>query len=336
MIFLSNAKNLIEKVYTKKLISTIPVYNWEELLSNADTVKDTEYIFSTWGMPSVSIEDINKYLPKLKAVFYAAGSVQYFVRPFLAVGVRVFSAWAYNAKPVAEFTISQILLANKGYFQLPGRYARSVADNAENKDNLETRSLFRSYHESFPGNFKTKVGIIGAGMVGRYVIKLLKQFELEILVFDPFLPDEKAEEMDVKKTSLAEIFTECQTISNHLANNKETENMLNYELFKLMKDNATFINTGRGAQVEMDGLARILKEKPGVTALLDVTDPNEPLPVGSLLFDLPNMFVTPHRAGAINREVEIMGIGMFEEYENFINGKALRYEVKAEMLETMA
>ena len=75
-----------------------------------------EFIFSTWGMPRFSAEEIRRYFPDLRAVFYAAGSVQGFARPFLDCGVRVFSAWAANAIPVAAYTVAQILLAAKGFF----------------------------------------------------------------------------------------------------------------------------------------------------------------------------------------------------------------------------
>lgn len=63
-------------------------------------------------------------LSALRAVFYAAGSVQHFAREFLAAGAHVFSAWAANAIPVAEYAAAQILLANKG-FHYAARVSRS-------------------------------------------------------------------------------------------------------------------------------------------------------------------------------------------------------------------
>jgi len=63
-------------------------------------------------MPEFTEDEIKTYLPNLKAIFYGAGSVQSFARPFLNCGVRIFSAWAANAIPAAEFTVAQIILAN--------------------------------------------------------------------------------------------------------------------------------------------------------------------------------------------------------------------------------
>ena len=77
----------------------------------------TRVIFSSWGMPALTEAQIAAHFPNLEAVYYAAGTVQYFARPFLKRGVRVFSAWAANGVPVVEFTVAQIVLAGKGYFQ---------------------------------------------------------------------------------------------------------------------------------------------------------------------------------------------------------------------------
>ena len=99
--------------------------------------------------------------------------------------------------------------------------------------------------------------------------------------------------MGVTKHSLEEIFSSCQTISNHLANNPKTVGILNVDLFNLMLDNATFINTGRGAQVVEKDLIAALKKAPARTAILDVTDP-EPFEEDSELRSLENVILTPH------------------------------------------
>ena len=80
------------------------VYTKADVLTGS--LIDTEFIFSTWGMPKFTEDEIKKYLPSLRAVFYGAGSVQSFARPFLNCGVKVFSAWAANAVPVAEYTVA--------------------------------------------------------------------------------------------------------------------------------------------------------------------------------------------------------------------------------------
>ena len=72
----------------------------EEILASPTQYRDTRYLFSTWGMPRFEEQEIRNCLPSLRAVFYAAGSVQSFAAPFLDAGVAVFSARAANAVPV--------------------------------------------------------------------------------------------------------------------------------------------------------------------------------------------------------------------------------------------
>ena len=314
----ANAKT-IKKVYA----TDDTVYTKEEVLSEPEKFKATEYVFSTWGMPTFTEEEIKRCLPSLKAVFYGAGTVQAFARPFLNCGVKVFSAWAANAVPVAEYTVAQIILANKGFF--------SSSRIAKTGDRKAASQCFHSY----PGNYEVKIGIIGAGMIGKLVIKMLKNYNLEVLVFDPFLPDEKAKELGVRKVDLEAIFKECQVVSNHLANNEQTQGMLHGKLFESMLPYSTFINTGRGAQVVEADLINTLKKRSDLTALLDVTLP-EPPESDSELYTLPNCILTPHIAGSAGNEVRRMGEYMKAEYANFTSDKPCQYEVTLKMLETMA
>ncbi|MBQ3054610.1 MAG: hydroxyacid dehydrogenase [Oscillospiraceae bacterium] len=296
------------------------VYQKADVLANPERFASVEVLFSTWGMPCFTEEEIITCFPSLKALFYAAGSVQVFARPFLNRGIRVFSAWAANAVPVAEYTVAQIVLANKGFFKTVRTQVRREAE---------------TLIQQFPGNYNGKIGIIGAGMVGKLVIQLLRNYQLQVLVFDPFLTDEEAERLGVTKCSLKTLFEECCVVSNHLANNAETKGMLTHEHFSSMRPYATFINTGRGAQVVEADLIDVLKQRPDLTAILDVTDPEPPVS-GSELYLLENCMLTPHIAGSIGNEVQRMGEYMMTEYRGFLENKVCNYEVTLEMLKTMA
>ncbi len=327
IIFIGDEAN-IKMVYPEQTLALIEaqgatrvVYTKEALL--AEPACDAEYAFTTWGMPHFTCEEIRACLPRLKAVFYAAGSVQGFAREFLDCGVKVFSAWGANAVPVAEYTVAQIILANKGFF--------SVNSFTSPEGRAEAAKTF----STFCGNYGCHVGIIGAGMIGKLVIRMLSDYHLHIKVFDPFLPPVLAEEMGVELCTLEEIFSTCRTISNHLANNEQTQGILNYALFSRMKENATFINTGRGAQVVEEDLVRALKEEPKRTALLDVTCPEPPV-AGHPFYTMPNIILTPHIAGSAGDEVQRMSAYMLAEYRHLISGAPTRYEVTREMLATMA
>jgi len=326
-IFLCNKKNSVEKVYADSF-DKLPdverkVYTSAEVIDEPEKFADVEFIFSTWGMPSMSEEEIKKCFPSLKCVFYAAGSVQAFARSFLACGVKVFSAWAANAVPVVEYTLAQIILANKGFFA----HSREMK-----KGNREAGKVMKS---AYPGNYGENVGIIGVGMIGSQVAERLKNFKLNVLAFDPFLSDERAEKLGIKKASLDEIFSTCRVITNHMANNEQTKGMLDYKYFSKILPYSTFINTGRGAQIVEPDLVRVLEERPDVTAILDVTFP-EPPAEGHAFYSLSNCFLTPHIAGSLMNETHRMAEYIIEEYERFIAGEPCLYEVSLKMLETMA
>ena len=284
---------------------------------------DVEAIFSTWGMPSLTEEEIKAHLPSLKYVFYAAGTVQSFARPFLNLGIKVFSAWQANAVPVAEYSVAQILLATKGFFAL---YPRNKK---------ESRAAMISAKRPYKGNYGAKIGILGDGAIGSLVIEELLRHKLEIWVFSITMSEERAAELGVKLASLKEIFAECDVISNHLANNEKTKGIINAELIDSMRPYSTFINTGRGAQVDEAALAAKLASDNTISAALDVTDPEPPLE-GSPLLTLDNVTLTPHIAGSDGLEVERMSQYMIDEYRRIAAGEQPLYEVSLEMLERMA
>ena len=305
-------------------LETDHVYSKNEILEDPSKFEDVTYVFSTWGMPSFTKEEVG-FFKSLKAVFYAAGSVQGFARPFLESGIRVFSAWAANGVPVAEVTVAEIILANKGYH----RAALLCSSKAENRgESIRFVRITR-------GNYGARVGVIGAGMIGSMVCNMLKNYNLEVVVFDPFCSEKKAGSLGVKLVSLEELFETSEVITNHLANNAQTKGMLNYNLFSRMKDHATFINTGRGAQVVEADLVRALTEKPDRTAILDVTDP-EPAPEGSPFYGMDNVILTPHLAGSQNDEWHRMSEYMADEAKRLTSGEPTRYGVSIEMLATMA
>lgn len=322
----SNFNYVYNKEIVKQLSDLVDLYPEKITPDNFETHKqaleDVEVAFSTWGMCPLDRATLGHYFPNLKVLFYAAGSVKNFAEPFFENGIKITSAQSANAVPVAEYAASQIILANKGFYQSYLKY--KAGDQREAK----------KYARTFPGNFNTKIGIIGAGRIGRGVIERLSNCHLDLYVFDPFLPQTEADKLGVTKTSLEYIFTNCQTISNHLANNPQTEGMLNGALFDRMLPNATFINTGRGAQVVEEDLIKALKEQPARTAVLDVTYP-EPVEPDSEFLKMPNVFLTPHISGSFNQEVERMAQYMVDELKRYMNGEPLIYEIKMKDLATL-
>ncbi len=326
---LGSNKIQFSKVYTPEVLKKLEEYgelseriSKKNIKEHKKWLRDCEFIFSTWGMPVFTKEEIKEYFPSLRAVFYSAGTVQYFAKPFLDSGIRVFSAFAANAVPVAEYTFAQISLATKGFFQ-----------SAKNYRPLLPRSF--AFASSSPGNFKCKVGLAGLGAIGQAVAEKLQALDVEVFAYDPFVPEERARELGVTLCSLETLFGECDVISNHLANKKELENIFNYSLFRKMKKHSTFINTGRGAQVAEYSLALSLLLHPSRTFVGDVIK-NEYFPYINPLFWCHNAVLTPHIAGSTGQEPQRMAYYMMAELEHFLSDGDTQYEITAEMLGRMA
>lgn len=332
-IILVKDKDKAKSIYSESMMDKfgfnerLIAYTKEEIATDVKSFTEVKYIFSTWYMPTFNEKEIRDYFPALEAVFYAAGTVKYFAEPFMKSGVKIFSAAKANGVPVAEFTASQIILANKGYFQAQKECKRPFFKFSFNKA--------RQIVYSKTGNYQARVGLIGAGAVGSKVVELLKPYNLDIYVYDPYISDERAKELNVLKLGLEELFDNCDVISNHLPDVENTRGILNYSLFSRMKSSATFINTGRGAQVVERDLTKALREKPQRCALLDVTS-HEPLWPWSPLNWQRNVFITPHIAGSISQEEQRMAEYMCQAYDDFVKGRNSPYEVTLEMLNRMA
>lgn len=280
----------------------------------------TEVIFSGWGGPKLD-EKLLAMLPELKAVFYGAGSIRGIVSDaFWARRVPIASAWAANAEPVAEYTLATVLLSLKRFWT----YA------------AEVRRLGR-YPGPQPvaGGYGSTVGLISLGMIGRRVAELLRPFEIKVIAYTPDLSAAEAVTMGVELVSLDEVFRRSDVVSLHTPWLPETEGLITGSHFALMKPNATFINTARGAVVREPEMIEALQRRPDLQAILDVTHP-EPPPPGSPLYTLPNVVLTPHIAGAVGPECRRLGRYMIEELDRWRAGEVMRWQVSRERAQTMA
>ena len=304
-------------------LGVVPCLTKEDVLKDPVQAENCEYIFSTWYMPEFTEEEITRCFPKLTAIYYAAGTVKYFAEPFLKKDIRVFTAASANGIPVAEYATSQIMLANKGYFQAQRGYKWPIWHRGYFKA--------RGFAERKYGNYGSKVGLLGCGAIGSKVVELLKSYKISVCVYDPYLTDERSTTLGVTKVSLEEMFRTCDVVSNHLPDIPETRGIINYELLSSMKPMATFINTGRGAQVDEKALNKVLRQHKDMCALLDVSS-HEPLWPWSPLYWRKNCFLTPHIAGSLSYEEERMVEYMVQAYRDTLEGKQNPYETSLEII----
>jgi len=291
--------------------------NWK---NHAAALAEAELIFATWGMPKLD-ESFLAAAPLLRAVFYAAGSPKGFATPeAYKRGILISSAWQANAVPVAEYALSTILLGLKGFW-LSQRLARE--------------GQLRHDRFPMPGAFRSTVGLVSLGAIGKLVAGHLAKHEVKVLAYDPFVSASAAASFGVTLTSLEELFAKSHVVSLHAPWLPETEKLINAPLLRSMPGCAALINTSRGALIDERDLCNVLAERSDLTAVLDVTYP-EPPPLDSPLRVLPNIVLTPHIAGSIGGEIARMGYWMKDELELYLAGQPLRHAVSEEMLPRMA
>lgn len=298
-----------------------PPLSREAILDDIDLLGEVEVLFSGWGGPKLN-ERFLRAAPNLKIVFYGAGSVRPIVTDaFWESGIPITSAYAANAHPVAEYTLATILLSLRNFWS----YARQTPQGLGWGDH--TRHI--------PGGFRSTVGLVSLGMIGRKVLSLLQPFDVQILAYCPFLTPEEATELGIEKCGLDELFSRSDVISLHTPQLPETIGMVNARQLSLMKDGATLINTARGAIIEEADLIRVFRERPSLQAVLDVCEPEPPSPDSGLL-TLPNIILTPHIAGSLGPECARLGHYMLEEFRRYVQGEPLRWRLTREQVEKMA
>ncbi|MET9319375.1 hydroxyacid dehydrogenase [Streptomyces sp. NPDC003038] len=278
----------------------------------------TEVLFTHWGSPLLD-EDALRRLSALKAVVHAAGSVKHHVTPAVwERGIAVSSAAVANALPVAEFTLAAILFANKRVLESSRLYRREQAA-------YDLLPHFAGY-----GNYRRTVGIVGASRTGRRVIELLRPFDLEVLLYDPYVSPAQAAVLGVRPLPLAELVAHSHVVSIHAPQLPETHHMFDRELLARLPDGATLINTARGSLGDTDALVAELRAG-RIHAVLDVTDPDEP-PAGSPLYTLPNVLLTPHIAGSLGNELGRMAHWAIDEVERYAHGLPFAHGVAPDEL----
>lgn len=284
---------------------------------------DAEVIVGHWGCPPLDASML-ELAPRLRMYAHTAGTVKGTVTDAVwERDILVTSGAAANAEPVAEYTLAAILFANKDIFWSRESYREPDLSGRPEPGGVPV------------GNWGKTIGIVGASLVGRRVIQLLRSFPaLSVAVYDPFLSHEEASALGVAKLDLDPLCASVDVLSVHAPALASTQGMIGPRQLAALRDGATVINTARGSLIDPDALT--LEVASGrLSAVLDVTEP-EPLPQDSPLLRLPNVFLTPHQAGSMGTELQRMVELMLEEVHRFAAGEPPLHPITQDQLEILA
>jgi D-3-phosphoglycerate dehydrogenase len=173
--------------------------------------------------------------------------------------------------------------------------------------------------------FNKTLGIVGLGAIGSEVAKKAQGLEMNIIAYDPFLSEEKAETMGIKKGSLDEIFAESDFITIHSPMTPETKNLINVNTIAKMKNGVRIINCARGGIVNEHDLFEAMKSGKVAAAALDVLE-KEP-PENNPLLTLENLICTPHLGASTEEAQENVALAVAEQIADYLVHGTIRHAV---------
>ncbi|GHJ42446.1 hydroxyacid dehydrogenase [Streptomyces sp. TS71-3] len=283
---------------------------------------DVDLLVTGWGCPPLDA-DVLAAAPRLRAVVHTAGTVRgHVTEACWERGIEVSSAAAANALPVAEYTVAMILLAGKQVLERATAY-RAARRREEPLNVVATL-----------GNYRRTVGILSASLIGRRVIELLRPYDLDVLLHDPYVTDEEVAALGARPVSLPELFTGSDIVSVHTPLLPATRGLVSRDLLTSMRPDAVLVNTARGAVVDQDALVDVLRER-RIRAVLDVTDPEVP-PADHPLWDCDNALITPHLAGSQGNEWQRLADLAIGEVKRWAAGDGFAHPVRRERLAFLA
>ena len=174
------------------------------------------------------------------------------------------------------------------------------------------------------------LGLIGAGNIGSIVAKKAIGYGLHVQAYDPFLTDERADKLGVKKVDLDTLLGSSDVISLHVPKTPETTNIISATAINKMKPGSMLINCARGGLVDELALCAALKSGHIKGAALDVyeVEPARENP----LFDMDNVVCTPHLGASTIEAQEKVAIQIAEQISEYLNSGAVNNAINAPSL----
>ena len=164
--------------------------------------------------------------------------------------------------------------------------------------------------------FGKTLGVVGCGNIGSIVADRAIGLRMKVIAFDPFLSQERADNLGVEKVDIDELFRRADFITLHTPLTDKTRNIINAGAIKNMKKGVRIINCARGGLVDEAALYEALKSGQVAGAAFDVfvTEPATENP----LFHLPNVVCTPHLGAATSEAQENVALQIAEQMSDYL------------------
>ncbi len=189
--------------------------------------------------------------------------------------------------------------------------------------------LFEEINPIYAIHGKT-LGIIGLGRIGSRVFTMMQGFQMNYLICDPYLSEERKQEFGINTVSFSELLTNSDIVTVHTPLNEETYHYLDQPEFKLMKPTASLVNTSRGAIINLVALDIALREGELALAGIDVYE-EEPPPSDHPILHNEKAICTPHLAWLSEEAAWDIRVKIVEDVKRFINGQGPRFPINKDV-----
>jgi phosphoglycerate dehydrogenase-like enzyme len=289
----------------------------------AEAIGGYDGLITGWGSPLITPAVLDA-ATRLKVIAHSAGSVKHFIKEdTLEREIKVSSAAVAMAPAVAEYSLLLVMLGLRAVHE----YDYGMRRGGHAWDSQRAYGVGQEIASQ-------RIGVVGAGLVGRTFIGKARALGAEVWVFDPYLPDAVAAEIGARKAELNDVMRECPIVVIHAPVTPETHHMIGAEQLAQMRDNGYLVNTARSWVVDQDALLAEL-QRGRIRAALDVYD-TEPLPVDHPFRALPNVILTPHIAGATQQCWDRLGECVLRDLTNVFTGQPMAHEVTLERYAILA
>ncbi len=176
--------------------------------------------------------------------------------------------------------------------------------------------------------FRKTAGVLGLGKVGSRVAARLRAFDMEVLVYDPYIPEGRARDLGVRLTDLESVLSRADVLTVHVPLTDETENMIAARELAVTKPGVRVVNCARGGIVNEADLLAALDAGHVSGAAIDVWTEEPPVsPVVKRLIQHPRVVVTPH-LGANTQEAQVnVSVDVARQLVAFRDGELVEHAV---------
>ena len=291
-----------------------PKSNTEVIERTITFVKDLDALIVCHGSPRLTDEILSR-TPRLSFIGELEGdrfSQRIDIASAKKHDVIVVDTTHGSSYPVSEWALGLILIGLRN----GGAHFRRLSSNLEWGNLLQRKSepIFQ-WNEELTSK---SIGLIGGGHIARRLIEFLRQYNVSIYVYDPYLVTDVATSLYFTLTSLENVLSIPDIVVCLAPLTPSTKGMIQAKQIKLMKPKTVFVNVSRGPIVNSQDLINRLK-KNDMVACLDVFDP-EPIPVDSEIRTLDNVFLSPHIAGTTEKSRTRFFTEMLKELNRYFSG----------------